>query len=381
MPWEPPDLPSDPDEVTERILEGMAAALPGWEPYDGAPEVVLATELGREIALLHTAAVSVVLEQAIAGMGETAFGFPAYLGVAAEIPVTLTVTGAGAIVPQGLTVIGINSDGTEVAFELLEDVVAEAETVDVTMTATEPGYFANTVPAGALTVVLATSSVVSAEATAPSTGGADPESLQDYLTRLTDYFATLRPGGVRASDLAALARSVPGVHRALGVDLYDPADPETPAERTATVFPIAEDGSPVSPTIAAQVQAVLEASREVNFVIHVEEPTYTPVNVEYAAVAETGADPAVVATAIESAVLDWLTSWGTTEDDDTAWQPVTVIRHLQLAKIAGSAPGVAYLESITVNGSAADFTLPGVASLPSSPSDPLTPSTVEGTVS
>lgn len=380
MPWEPPEIETDEDAVTDRILDGMAEKMSGWTPVEGAPEVALGEEIGREIAVLNQKQV-LYQELAIAGMGETAFGFPAYLGVAAEIQVQLTVTAEGDTVPQGFTVVGINADSVEVAFELLEDVtVADGTTVTVTMTATDPGDYANTVPAGALTIVLATATVVTAVALSPSTGGADAETLQDYLGRLTDYFATLRPGGVRAVDLAALARSVPGVSRALGVDLYDPAHPETPAERTATVFPIDENGDPVSEEIADQVQTVLEASREVNFIIHVAEPTYTAVAIEYAAVAETGADPAVVATAIETAVLDWLTSWGTTEDDDTAWEPVTVVRRLQLAKIAGSAPGVAYLESITINGSTADVTLPGVAPLPASPSDPVDPSTVTGTV-
>lgn len=379
MPWDPPDIPVDPDEVTARILDGLQTKLPGWSPVEGAPEVALAEEIGRETAVLNAQTIE-VLNLAVAGMGETAFGFPAYLGVVATIDVELVVVSVGDVVPQGFTVVGVNDNGDEVAFELAEETTAPAPTFTVTMRAMSPGDFGNTVPAGALTVVVATASVDSATAVTASADGADPETLEDYLFRLVDYLATLRPGGVRASDLAALARSVPGVYRALGVDLYDPANPGVPAERTATVFPIDQFGAPVSPSVATQVQTVLEASREVNFLIYVNEPTYTPVYVAYEAVAETGADPVVVAAGVESAVIDWLAAWGTTPNNVEAWEPINVVRHLELARVAGSAPGVAYLSLLTINGLAADLNLPGVAALPASATDPIDPSTVTGTV-
>lgn len=379
MPWEPPEIETDEDAVAVRILDGLTTRLDGYEPVEGDPLAALAAEAGREIALLNTRTVQ-VLDLAIAGLGETAFGFPADPGAQAAVEVLLTVIAAGAVVPDGFTVVGINSDGAEVAFQLPAAVVAADTTIAVTMTAAETGVIGNAVPAGDLTIVTATATVVSAAAVGPSTGGADPEQIDSYLDRLRDYLVTLRPGGVRGDDLAALARSVPGVHRALGVDLYDPADPATPAERTATVFPVAADGLPVSAPTAAQVEAVLAASREVNFIIHVEDPTFTPVAIEYAAVAETGADPAVVESSINGAVTDWLMRWGSTDDDETAWLPDSTMRYLQLARIAGSAPGVAYLESITINGVAGDYELPGTAALPTSPLAAVAPSTVSGTV-
>lgn len=377
-PFEPPPIDTDEDAVTARILDGLADRLPGWEPYEGAPEVALAEETGRETAVLGLLA-SQVLTLAVAALGETGFGFPAYLGVAATVPVDITVTEVGATIPAGLAVSGVNGSGVEVAFELLDQLEATSNPMPATMTCTEIGDIGNSVPAGDLTVVTSTSTVVSVTATADSSNGADAETVEGYLDRLVDYLATIRPGGVRADDLAALARSVPGVHRALGVDLYDPTDETFDNERTATVFPIDEDGSPVSPTIADQVQVLLEASREVNFVIHVAEPTYTPVEVEYAAIAEDGADPAVVADNIEAAVYSWLAAWGTTDEDETAWVDTDTVRYLELARVAGSASGVAYLTSLTLNGGTVDFPLPGVAALPAA-ADAVTPSTVTGTV-
>lgn len=379
MPWETPEIDTDEDAVTDRILDGLAERMPGWEAVEGAPEVALAEELGREIALLNQATID-VLELAVAGIGETAFGFPAYLGVEADIEVDLELTEAGALIPAGFTVVGINDNSDEIAFTLSEDVVANGTTVHVTMTATNEGNAGNAVPAGDLTLVTATTSVISATATTPSSNGADAETLEDYLGRLVDYLGTLRPGGVNAADLAALARSVPGVYRAMAVNLYDPADPGTPAERTVTVFPIDENNAPVPTAVADQVQAVLEAAREVNFIVHVAEPTYTPVAIAYEAVAETGQDPAVVKVGIDGAIADWLASFGATADDPQAWNPGTTIRLLDLARSAGTATGVAYLASLTINGAAADLELAGIAPLPAPLDDETDPSTITGTV-
>lgn len=380
MPWERPDIAEDPDEVIQSILDGLADRLPGWEPVDGAPEVALAEELGYEIAALGQLT-RIGLEIAVAGFGETAFGFPAYLGATADLAVDVTVTEVGVTIPAGLTVVGVNDNGDEVAFELEADVVAEALTESLTLTATEEGILGNGVPAGPLTVVTATTGVVDVVATAASANGADAESLTDYLTRLVDYLGTLRPGGVNAADMAALARSVPGVDRALAVDLYDPADPLVETERTVTVFPIDDDNAPVSAPVAAQVLATLEAAREVNFQVYVAEPTYTAVDIAYTAVAETGADTALVEAAINGAIADYLAGFGSTGDDPQAWVPTITVRHLELARVAGSADGVTYLSSLTIDGASTDLELTGVAPLPAPLDDPTDPSTITGTVS
>ncbi len=382
MPWDPPEISTDPDEVTATILDGLASRLVGWEATEGAPEVALAEEVGREIAILNQTTAE-VLQLAVAGMGETVFGFPAFTGTAASIVVELAVnTSLGDTVPDGFTVVGVNGDGTDVAFELADAIVVSpgTTTLDVTMHAAEAGSDGNGVPAGTLVVVTATSLVLAATATTSSSGGVEPESLEQYLERLTSYLGTLRPGGVRAADLAALARSVPGVERALGVDLFDPSTPGTPQERTATVFPIGIDGMPVDPTVAAQVQAVLEEAREVNFVLHVAEPTYTALSITYTAVAESGADGVILQASINNAIADWLLAWGATADDPQSWVDTTTVRYLELARVAGGVDGVAYLSNLEVNGSTGDVTIPGPAALPAPITHPTTPSTIAGSI-
>ncbi|GAB3867412.1 hypothetical protein GCM10028801_41350 [Nocardioides maradonensis] len=380
MPFDPPVIDTDEDAVAARILDGLVDRLDGWQAYEGAPEVALAEELGREIAVMNQTTID-ILDLAVAAMGETAFGFPAFPGVPASITATITTNAAGTIIPAGFTATGVNPSGAEVAFELSEDVGVAGTSATVTLVASEVGDYTNGVPVGPLTVVTVTTNVDAVSATTASTNGADAELVEDYLDRLTDYLSTLRPGGVTGADLEALARSVPGVHRALGVDLYDPANPTVETERTVTVFPIDETGHYVSAPLQAQVQAMLEAAREVNFIVHVASPTYQPINLVYDVVAEAGADHAAVLADTEAALADWLTSWGRTSDDEQAWVETLTVRIFDAVRILGSVAGVAYVDTITINGTAADHLMTGPAALPTPLDAATSPSTISGTVS
>jgi hypothetical protein len=380
MTWDPPTIDTDEDSVTDRILDGLAARLPGWEPVEGAPEVALAEELGREVAVLGQTAV-LALDLAVAGLAQTGFNFPAFEGIPATIPVTLTLTAAGAVIPAGFTVVGLNSGGEEVAFVLAADTGATSTTVTVTMTASEAGVIGNGVPAGDLTVVTATTFVASATATAASSGGVDPESLDAFLTRFAEYASTLRPGGVRADDLAALAESVTGVGRALGVDLWDAALGTGSHERTASVFLVDSTGHACSAGVKTTVQAVLEAAREVNFVIRVANPNYQRVQIVYAAIAETGSSTTTVKAAIDAALGTWLAQWGSSTADPQAWADTTTVRILDAVRVIAAVPGVAALTSLTINGGTVDVTLTGPAAYPTPLDAGTSPSTITGTVS
>lgn len=388
MTWTALPLETDPDAVTARLLAGLIEALnpghdpAGWAPREGAPEVALAEEIGREAATTNQRAVEAA-EMAAAGFGISLYGFPAILAAPATMTVQLTLTSPAATVPAGLTVIGRTDDGVDAAFILPGAVTAAAgvSTVQAQFVATVDGTVSNGVPPGPLTVITSTAAVDAATALTTSADGVDAESRGAYLSRLIDFVAILRPGGVRANDLEVLARSVPGVARALAVDLYDATTGQSGAERTVSVYPIDDDGQPVGPATVAAMQATLEAVREVNFRIRVGTPTYTPVHVTVTAVAEDGADPDEVADAVEQAVLDFLSpaTWGSTVADPGKWTATPLVRYLPLTRAAGSVPGLFYLDTVTVNGTTTDLALAGVAALPA-PATGLNPSTVSVTV-
>lgn len=363
MAWAPPPIETDLDAATGRILAALRARIPGYETVEGDPLVVLAEEVGREYVLLGNTSHQII-ETAVASIGETVFGVPAAAAASATIAARVAVTTAGPI-PAGFTVLGTDPAGVEWAFVLPVETPAVPPHVDVTLTAVVAGSGPGSVPAGVLRAVTATANVSAVTATAGAVGGVDAEPRASYLDRLTDYLQTLRPGGVRGDDLAALARTVPGVHRALGVDLYDPATPSVPVERSVTLFCVDAAGAAVAGPVAAQVAAVVADAREVNFHIWGGTPTYTPVAVTFTAVAEAGYAPAAVEAAVVAAVEGYLSpaTWGAS-GSPRGWTDSPTVRFLDVARVAGGAAGVAYLSALTINGGTVDVTLPGPAALP-----------------
>lgn len=374
-PWTPPELDTDPDSVTLRILDGLSARWEDWEPYPGDPVVALAEEIGREVADMNTVAVASIAT-AVAGMVETVFGVAAFQAVPAQLQVELTLSAADTIGPE-FVVVGDAGAGEEVAFAPLVAVSLPLGVSEVTMYALEPGIVANGVTPGPLTIATASATVATAVAVSESTDGVDAEDLEAYLDRATATLGTLRFGGVRAVDLATLARNVAGVHRALGVDLYNPAAPLVPAERTATVFPVDDDGQPVSSGVKADLANYLEQLREVNFIIHVDDPTYTAITITYTAVADTNAIPDQVEAEISAALGAYLSpaTWGSDPLDPQAWTDRDVVRFNDVVRVIGSVPGVAFLDELTINGGGVDVPLTGAAPLPAAGP------TITGTVS
>ena len=382
MAWEPPAIERDPDEATARIFDGLRERLPGWEGVEGDPLVVLAEEIGREMFEL-----AAVLDDQFAafvrGLGETVYGLAPKAGIPATLLVDIATTKADVAIPAGLTVIGTTPDGTEVAFMLPEVVIATTTVTRVTMHSALPDASANGVPAAQpLRVATATAVVVGAVSASASSGGSAAEDDETYLDRLTLWLGTLRPGGVTGEDMAVLARSVAGVHRALGVDLYDPATPGVDVERTVTVFPIDAAGAPASTAVAAEVEATLEAAREVNFVVHVAEPTYTGLDVVVTVAAALGVDTIGLQAAVEQAITGHLSpaTWGSTVEDPGAWVDTPTVRYLDLASVISTVPGVAHINTLALDGGTVDVTLPGVAPLPAAVDASTDPTTVSVTV-
>lgn len=356
-----------PDAVTARVLDGMRAALPGWVPTEGAPEVALAEEIGREVADVRELATN-VSEAVVRNLGSTLYGVAPLPGVAATQTVTLTLTRPGVTVPAGLTFVGRTSDGLEVALATTADLTAPAavSALQTTLSATTVGTYANGVPTGALVPATSSDTVVSAVATTISSGGVDPESDASYLDRLVQTLSTLTRTPVLPADFATRARDVTGVTRALALDLYDPATGTTNNARTITLVPLDAAGLPVPAVTAAAVRDLLDGLREVNFQVFTTTPTYTPVQITFSAVAKAGSDPDTVRAAIIANALALLSpaTWGGGDASPPVWTSTnTVRRNLLLGQLAAT-EGCAYLSDLTINGASTDLVLAGVAPLP-----------------
>lgn len=375
-----------PEQVIERLLLGIARALPGWTTGgEGTLEVALTEEFGRESADLRYLALIREPARVFREFGISVAGLPMVTGTAATIPVRLDLTEPGTTAPASLVLVGTTADGVEVEFTtppLPISAAADASSVTTTATATATGDEGNGVPVGPLVLATSTSVVLGAAATGPSVGGNDDESPEDYLDRLVQAQSTLVRSIVLARDAAIQARSVPGVHRAIAVDNYDASTGTANVERTVSVYAVDEDGNSVTGTVRAALASYLDSLREVNFVVRVGDPTYTPVTITFAAKAKAGADPATVQAAVIArafAILD-PGSWAGGGDEPPAWRDERIVRYLDVAGQLDAVAGVDYLTSLTVNGGTSDVTLPGIVALPASRTA-TTPTTVTGTVS
>ncbi|MFW6776063.1 baseplate J/gp47 family protein [Nocardioides sp. CPCC 205120] len=388
MAWEPPELETDPDAATVRILQGMAERMPGWVPVDGAPEVALAQEIGRETANVAQL-VSTFMDLAIAGIGETVFGVVPYAAQPATLEVLLYSGGPyGRVVPAGFTVVGRNPVGEDVAFVTTEDHQQDVVVEIVTMTALEPGAHANGVPADDQLRIVTASDIITGAAVnelGVATGGVDEEPLEAYLTRLRDYLQLLHPAGVIGRDLATLLRvTLPGVHRAIAIDGWNAELGTGGHERTVTVWAVDELGSAVE---ASDLEEHLEPYRETNLVLYGAEPTYTPLVIEFQGTAVPGADPELVRANVVAAIAHHLDPgrWGATTDEPRAWTPTPDVNYLRLAGAAGSVAGLRSLDGLLLGIAGGpppgtdSVRLPGAMPLPA-PTFGMTPTTITGTI-
>lgn len=381
MPWQDLDIPVDEAAITTNILTRLAEALPDWTPSEGAPEVALAEEFGHQVAIVNQAAVAAA-RYAAAGVA-TAFGFEPVGGARATLagvnlvaqlppsasaaPFTTAVT-----VPAGFA---ISVD--QRAFTVPTQVTVAVDFTEVTtgpyagywrgafgidFTALEVGASSNIGDVDqAATLQTVSPVIVSATLTVGAAGGIDPESMTAFLSRFTSWLRTLKPGGVRAQNIADFAGTVLGVQRAIALDRYDALDPGTVAERTVTVIPVDAAGQPLDVGTRARLQAELEQIREVGFIFRIADPEYaTPTIVISVAKGDehTAAEVQANVVAVLAAALH-PSRWGTVNDDPRTWTERGTLRILDLAVLASTAVGVAAVLSVTIDGGTTDVVLNG----------------------
>lgn len=364
-------LETDPDALAASALDYLAAAIPGWTPYDGHLEVWQIEAVARMVAEARDVG-STVPTSIFRYFGTSLIGLPSIDDAAATVSSTWTMVDS-----QGYTV----DAGTVVAFRLAGDVLVPFEVVNtftvspgntatlagqVLLRAVEVGTVGNG-RTGAMELVDALAFVASVVATTVSSGGVDAESDEAYLGRLAYELELLTPRPILARDFAVLARRTPGVHRAFAIDNYNPSNGTTNNERMVAVAVVDEAGANVSAGTKAAVDALLQSYREVNFVVHVMDPTRTTVNVSTTFKPLAGYEIPALEDAVEAAIADFLDpgKFGGGDLDPPEWRTTaTVVRYLEVASLVDRVPGVDYVASLTLNGGTSDVVLAGVAPLP-----------------
>lgn len=380
-------LDTDPDTLAEEAYDFLRIQWPDWEPSDGNFEAWLIRAFAQ-IASETRDVASAVPDTIFRWFGASVLNFPPVDAAPASVNSTWTVKDdAGYTIPAN-TVVAIPATGDEsIAFAVAVDVTVPpgstaTATGEVLLTAAEPGE-AGSGLSGTPELVDALEFVNTIALVGSTTGGVDAEADDDYLDRLTRELQLLTPRPILPRDFAVLARRITGIARSAAIDGYNPADSSYDNERMVSIAVVDENGDAVSSGIKTQVDDLLQGLREVNFDVHVIDPTYTSIDVDFAV--KIPDDPSWVGETlspadIEQRVIDALTAylspgnWGG-EQGAGMWTNRTKVYYLEVAQVINNVPGVDridtvggnYALTINVHGASparADIALTGAAPLP-----------------
>lgn len=379
-----PPIETDADTLADTAHQYLADNIDGYEANDNHLEAWLIAATARMNADTRTVASGVLLA-IFRSYGETVIGLLPIDAIPATTATTWTMQdAAGYTIPAGTQVAFQVAGDTLIPFVTTDDVAVPPGAVStdvgaVNIIAIDPGTGGNNLPAGPVQLLDPLSFVTAVEAVSATGGGVDAETDSEYLSRLIEELQISSPEPINPIDFAILARRIAGVHRATAVDGYDPtaAPPTTGNERMVAVALVDASGNPVSAAVKAAVAADLEARRETNFIVHVFDPTYTAVTVDFTAIAMPGYDPAAVKSAAVDALTAYLSAsnWGIDAGDTvgTSWTNDDTVRYLKVSNVLNDVPGVRYVTHLTVDGGAVDVVLPGQVALP-------TPGAITGVV-
>lgn len=353
------DPGDDPDTLYAGIVTQLQSAFPGWQPYPGHLETVIAQASAGEWADERTL-IADMGSEAFAQWGRTTLGIAQIAAVAATISVTFTAVSAlvDRTIPAGTVVGPADTTGDDdLTFTLAADLLLEAglTTASAILAATVAGSAPNQVLAGPLQLLSNISWLTGVTATAPVSGGVDAETDDAYLSRVQAEAQTTSTNAVHPIDFAILALSVPGVARAIAVDGWD-GNTGHGLSRCVAVVPLQADGTPCGSVVRAAVVALLQTKREAGFIVAASVPIYYQVVVATTVDAVAGADHPTVATGVIAAVSAFL--------EPAGWAGGGTVRLFDLVPIIGGVDGVDHITALTINGTAADFAMPGDVPLP-----------------
>ena len=379
--YQDPDLETTADEIQQQVFDDLAGRAPGWEAADGNLDTWLIEAFSAEAANLRELVVDVP-SAIFRTFGEQIMGVTSRVASPALASATFTaIDDQGYVIEAGFQLAIPRSGNESIAFEVVSEVeilAGQTETAPgvVSLAAVTPGEGSNGL-LGPVEVIEPVDWVQSVVLTAPTAGGDDGQTDEQYLDELSQLMRLVALRPVLPGDFATLALTIPGVGRAVAMDGYDPDTDTWNHDRTVTVVVTDEQGEPLPESIKQQVDDYLQSKREVNFVINVIDAQYEDVDVSSELVTFTGYDPAVVRETVINALTAYLSpaNWrlGLSSPSMYGGEVISgpppegghsVVRQYELAVVLNSGLGVDYVETILIDGVDDDFALSGLTTLP-----------------
>lgn len=365
-------IPEDttPDAIEQGIYERIQTRWPDWQPSDAQLDVWMIEGFALAISQLYQVTVDVAAE-IFAYFGETIMNLPRNEAIYAIADSTWTVTTGTWTVPEG-TLVSIANGLDQVTFKTsVETEITGTGTIP--LQAVDAGTAANNLD-GTITLIDTLAYVESVTLDAPTAGGIDQETMDEYLPRLVELLQLMSPRPILPRHFEVLARQY-GAYRAVAIEGLDPGDDSTDNPLYMTVAVMDAEGQPLDTGTSsafgtkAYIKAQLEAQLMANSMIFIIDPDYTTIDVTTTVVSLDGYDHATVVAAVEAALTDYFTpiNWGRREGTGqvpTTWVNTTTVRYLEIAEQINRVPGVDYISTLQFKKSGgslgtADITISG----------------------
>lgn len=347
-------IASDPQDALQEMLDDLKTRVPGWNPSVPTYEYAL-----MEVVALQAARIGAAIEanarENFAAYGEEVVLEPWLTEAHAYGAVTFTASHAnGLLVQAGTALRGSDGAGGEVVFQTTQDAVINvgdttAEAVPVE--AVDPGRLANPV-SGAAVMISAIDGIASVAFDAASSIGADGETIDTYVERLTRRLRLLKAGPVNPDDYDLYLRtSLAAVYRVMVRDGYDPVANTSGNANMLMISMLDSSGAWVGSGVDLEATDLLEEIRETNAAFSIVAPTITTIDVHFDVIVADGYTDADVLAQCEEAVEAFLSpaAWGSPRTgDEPAWLLKPTLRPMgMLGPVIGAVEGVESVEAVT----------------------------------
>lgn len=290
---------ADPQVLFDRMVASVQAADPGWEPHNGALEVLILEAFavaGADWIYSTNRTLGALVETVLAQ-----YGVARDDGAPAQGALTLTFDGAvTTAIIEGTEFVA--DDGT--TLQCVRDVAVSGASVGLDVQESEPGAGALLAVGDALSPVVGIPRLSTCTLTTGLTGGRAAEDDLSYLSRTALHMQRSATSLTKPDTFTAFALGDPRVGRATTISRWN-ADTETEADGHVTVALYGRDAALAAEVLAELTTTITDAAVSV-LTVHVIAATRPTVDVTAGIVVGTGFDSPSTVAQCEAVLAEWL---------------------------------------------------------------------------
>lgn len=358
------EVETDEQTLADNAIAQLKTKWPGWVPNDGDLEVVqiealapMAADANRTAAVVPAAVFRTVLEKL--------HKIPPQDGTAATARVTFQMVDvAEHLIDEGFAV---DIDGVEFTVDAGRLVSGSLAVPNVAVTASVIGVVGNALTGVVVTPITASSFVSDVTLDAPTAGGTDPETDLAYQDRGSLLLELQGRTLVTERDYMLMAFATTGIGRSVAIS--------NKVARQMNVWITNPAGEVASAAVKADLAQSYDELRLSNWVLVISDATYTTITVTTTVKAYSGYNTADLQARIDAALDLALgpAQWGAptnAEAPGASWVNDPVVRKNVMIDVVASVPGVRYVDTLSIAGSAGaanaagDWTMLGTVALP-----------------